>query len=251
MRQLITIPMSHYCEKARWGLDWAGLEWTESAHLQVFHYRAVRQYDANGMVPVLVDGEEAVADSTNILLHLDKALPEARKLYPDDLREEIQQLEEGFDEELGIETRRWVYYHWMPLPSRDVLKIAGQGIPGWQRLMAPFMFPMMRRFLAKHLSISDDNVQTGMALVHKHFDAVAKRLIDGRAFICGDQFTAADLSFACMAAPVLLPREYGIRLPTPEEVPASARTDVDYFRAHPAGQYALKLFRENRQPTAA
>lgn len=244
--RLITIPMSHYCEKARWGLDWAGLQWSEEAHLQVFHYRAVKNLDANGMVPVLVTDKEAVADSTAILQHLDKGLPDEHKLYPEHLREEIQDLEEAFDEELGIETRRWVYYHWMPLPSREVIKIAGQGIPRWQSLMAPFMFPMMRRFLAKHLSISDNNVQTGMSLVHKHFDAVAERLSDGRAFICGEQFTAADLSFACMAAPVLLPRQYGIRLPTPDEVPASARADVDYFRAHKAGQFALRLFAESR-----
>jgi glutathione S-transferase len=65
--RLITIPMSHYCEKARWGLDHAGLAWREEAHLQVFHYRAVRRYTSSGMVPVLVDGEHAIADSTAIL----------------------------------------------------------------------------------------------------------------------------------------------------------------------------------------
>ena len=35
--RLITIPMSHYCEKARWGLAHAGVEYVEEAHLQVFH----------------------------------------------------------------------------------------------------------------------------------------------------------------------------------------------------------------------
>lgn len=107
--RLITIPMSHYCEKARWGLTHAGVKYHEEAHLQVFHYRAVRRLDAQGMVPVLVTEAGAVADSTAILQFLDERLPEPRKLYPEPLRKQIELLEEWFDEGLGIETRRWVY----------------------------------------------------------------------------------------------------------------------------------------------
>jgi len=40
--RLITIPMSHYCEKARWALSHAGVDFVEEAHLQVFHYAAAR-----------------------------------------------------------------------------------------------------------------------------------------------------------------------------------------------------------------
>ncbi len=246
MMQLITIPMSHYCEKARWGLVHANAKWEEKAHLQVFHYRAVRKLNAGDFVPVLVTPDVVIADSTNILKHLDKSLPEDKKLYPPALRAEIEALEEQFDEELGVETRRWVYFHWMPESSAQVLKIAGQGIPLWQKLMAPFLFPVMRRFLKRHLSINADNVEQGLTTVKNHFDTVAERLSDGRPYLLGEQFTAADLSFACMAAPVVLPAEYGIRLPTPEEAPDSAKADIDYFRSHPAGQYALKLFKENR-----
>ena len=99
--RLITIPMSHYCEKARWGLSHAGVSFVEDAHLQVFHYAAVRRYDSRGMVPVLVTGREAVCDSTEILQFLDRDLPEACKLYPANRRQEIEALEEHFDEHLA------------------------------------------------------------------------------------------------------------------------------------------------------
>lgn len=249
--RLITIPMSHYCEKARWGLILSQLEWQEEAHLQVFHYRAVHQLGVGDFVPALVTPEGAIADSTEILHYLDQYLPDEKKLYPQDKKAEIEALEEKYDEELGVETRRWVYYHWMPQSSRKVLKIAGQGIPAWQKLIAPLLFPVMRKFLKKHLSISAENVAQGTAVVKQHFDEVALRLSDGRPYLCGDQFSAADLTFACMAAPVVLPEEYGIRLPTPDEVPAAAKADVEYFRNHPAGQYALKLFKHNRSALTA
>ena len=39
-RRLITIPISHYCEKGRWALDRAGVQYTEVPHLQGFHVAA-------------------------------------------------------------------------------------------------------------------------------------------------------------------------------------------------------------------
>jgi glutathione S-transferase len=248
--RLITIPMSHYCEKARWGLVHAGLNYVEDAHLQVFHYLAVRPYSAKGMVPVLVTNGEAVADSTAILKFLDRSLPEESRLYPEKLLPEVEALEEGFDEKLGIETRRWVYFHWMWQPTREVLPIAAQLTPRWQRMLAPLLFPLLRLYLKRHLKVSRENVEAGLSIIASSFDEVARRMGDGRRYLCGNQFTAADLSFACMAAPILLPAEYGIRLPSFDEAPEPARADIRRFREHPAGQFALRLFAERRKVPA-
>lgn len=245
--RLLTIPMSHYCEKARWGLAHAGLDYVEEAHLQVFHYRPVRRYSKAGKVPVLLADGQAIADSTAILHYLDRhhVAPE-RRLYPDALRAEVEALEERFDEQLGVETRRWVYYRFMVLPPREVLRTAAQNTPAWERVAAPLMFPMMRRFLNKHLDISAETVAAGSGTIAAIFDEVAHRLADGRPYLLGERFTAADLGFACMAAPVLIPAEYGIRLPTLEEAPAAAQPEIMAWRDHPAGRFALRLFRERR-----
>jgi glutathione S-transferase len=244
--RLITIPMSHYCEKARWGLAHAGVDYVEEAHLQGFHYAAVRPYNAKGMVPVLITGTEVISDSTAILQFLDRRLEEPRKLYPEKHRKEIESLEERFDEHLGVETRRWVYFHWLNLPKRQVLQTAAQGAPAWERALAPFLYPMMLRYLGRRLSISHENVEKGLKVIFSSFDEVAAMISDGRPFLCGEGFTAADLAFASLAAPVLLPPEYGIRLPTLDEAPTQARADILRLREHPAGQFALRLFKNNR-----
>ncbi len=57
--RLLTIPISHYCEKARWALDRLGLAYVEERHLQVFHYLRSFQLSRGPNVPVLIDGDRS------------------------------------------------------------------------------------------------------------------------------------------------------------------------------------------------
>lgn len=236
--------MSHYCEKARWGLRHAGMDYREEAHLQGFNYLATRPRGWGRAVPVLVLGSEFVADSTAILKYLDREVAEERKLYPQDLKALVEADEEDFDEHLGIESRRWVYHHWLQRDIRELVPVAGQRAPGWQKALWPYLFPLFRKALDQMIEPTAEKVQTGLQVIQKTFDRVAGQMADGRRYLHGDRFTAADLSFACMAAPIVIPRGYGIRLPTVDEAPEGARSDIERFSAHPAGQYALRLFAE-------
>ena len=43
LRRLVTIPISHYCEKARWALERAALDYREERHVQGVHQFASRR----------------------------------------------------------------------------------------------------------------------------------------------------------------------------------------------------------------
>jgi glutathione S-transferase len=105
--------MSHYCEKARWGLERLGIPYREERHLQVFHYWQTFRYSHGPHVPVLIDDTQVISDSTSILKHLDRYAAPGLRLYPDDARQrhQVEELEELFDEVLGVESRRWIYFH--------------------------------------------------------------------------------------------------------------------------------------------
>jgi glutathione S-transferase len=63
--------------------------------------------------------------------------------------------------------------------------------------------------------------------------------------LCGDHFTAADLTFAALVSPVLCttPEEgYGAVLPSLEALDAEGRELVEEMRNHPAGQFALRMY---------
>ena len=49
---------------------------------------------------------------------------------------------------------------------------------------------------------------------------------------------------------MVVPPEYGVTLPQPDELPEHIARDVRGFREHPAGAYALELFRTERHVLA-
>src|SRR5262249_53263998 len=65
--RLITIPISHYCDRARWGLELAGVPYREERHVQMLHRLALRRAGAGHTVPVLIADGEMLTDSADIL----------------------------------------------------------------------------------------------------------------------------------------------------------------------------------------
>lgn len=247
--RLITIPMSHYCEKARWGLERLGLPYHEERHLQGFHYPRTYWISRNPAVPVLVDGRKVIADSTAILMHLDRYAPAEMRLYPETAadRHRVETLEDLFDETLGIESRRWFYFHYLPEP-RAALRVAGQGTPRIERTLAPLMFPLMRCYATWLLQVSAGTVNAGLERARRVVKQTDSRLEDARPFLLGDRISAADLALACMMAPFVLPDEYGVRLPSFAQLPPAMRPTIQAFRETLTGRHALKLFRHHRHP---
>jgi glutathione S-transferase len=246
---LITIPISHYCEKARWALDRAGIPYEEQAHLQVLHWFPVRRAGGKKTAPVLVWGDRVFTDSADIVEAASTKAPSGRELFPGDpaAAAEVRTLQRDFDERLGPEGRRWMYN---ALRGRRDIAIAYgcTGVPAWQRRGLPFVYPVAARIIDRYLDVTPATAARSEAEVRATFSEVAERLGDGRPYLCGERFSAADLSFAALAAPVLMPPEYGVPLPQPEELPEAMAATVRELRAHPAGEYALKMFREERRP---
>jgi glutathione S-transferase len=245
---LITIPISHYCEKARWALDRAGIAYQERAHLQLIHRIAVRRAGGRGTAPVLVCGERVLADSADIVDEADARAPADRRLFPDDpaTAGKARELEREFDDRLGPHGRLWMYYGLRG--RRDIaIKYACTGVPAWERRALALAYPLVARGIDRILGVTPSAAAQSELEVRAVFDAVAERLDDGRSYLCGKRFSAADLTFAALAAAVLMPPEYGVPLQQVEELPAAMATVVRDLRAHPAGVHALAMYRDERR----
>lgn len=244
---LVTITFSHFCEKVRWALDLAKIDYRESGHLPIFHVLAVRRHGGWRSVPALVTDEGVINDSTNILGWIDKQTPHVH-LYgrSSDDRREIERFEDLCDEQLGPHTRRWAYFYLLPM--RDLtLRMTEEGAPPLEHAALRVVFPLARKMMRQTMKIDAKGAERSRKKIEEVFAEVEKRLSDGRKYLVGDGLSAADITFASLAAVVLLPEQYGAKLPDLEDLPEEAQVHIRAWREHPAGQFALRLFKEHRR----
>ena len=245
--RLMTIGPSHYCEKARWALDFFGVPYDEEPHPPIVHWGWSLPSGGGRTVPILCTGERVIGDSTDILHYLDEQHGNGCRLYPRDsgLRSEVDEFETLFDTRLGPHTRRIAYFHLLPHRSLMMSAVL-PGVGAGQSVVFKVGFPFFRWFMRQGMNITPTSAERSVDFVRQVFGNVDDRLADGRTFLVGEVFSAADLSFAALAAPVLLPPNYGAALPALEELPAAIVDIVTQFRTTPAGRFGLRLYEELR-----
>jgi len=250
--RLITIGFSHFCEKARWALDRSALAYREEDHVPLFHWRGslfIKGARGGRTVPVLVTPSAVLSESTQIVRFVDEHLPDDRKTIPDDPAQhaEVMAWIDDFDRGLGPAVRRYVYFH--VLPEREVLAdlLSSTG-PAWERKLARKLLPMFRLAIGRGLKITPASAERSRQRVESTLAAVSERLADGRRFLVGDRFTAADLTFAALASPLLQPPQIGFPIPArATELPGLAEATAA-ARATRAGEHVLRMYAEQRPP---
>src|SRR5437879_10744003 len=195
MITLYQFQFSHFCEKACWALDYKGLPYIRKNLLPGRHIKVARKLAPKSCLPILVDNETVVQDSTSIITFLDEKFPD-RPLTPQDPREakEALEWEEYLDEEIGIPLRLWFYYH--TLPDRDrALRFLLEGAPWYGRPLFALIFPKVRTAMTGLLNLHAESAKRSEERVLTALEKLDGAL-QGRRFLVGDRFSRADLT-AC------------------------------------------------------
>lgn len=244
---LITIPFSHYCEKARWALDWCGVAYRERAYLPGAHRRATARAGGRTVPVVVREDGPPLTDSTDILRWADAQAPAPRRLFPDDpgARAEAERLEDDFDERLGPATRQWAYAH--GLRNRPMLrKMVAPSFPRRRdRLALGLLMPVVGPLIARQYDATLENAGHAEETILAVFADVSARLKQDR-YLGGARFGAADLTFAALGGPMVMPKEHPT-LASDVELTPSMRAFVDRLRATHAGAHAARMYRDHRR----
>jgi glutathione S-transferase len=267
--RLITIPVSHYCEKTRWALKRLQIPFIEERHMPPFHRFATRSLQDSSVtspslapglsflnrlvlqtvggqsVPVLVTPTAIFRSSDEILHYVDSIAPEHLKLYPSDAqqRQAIDELVDLFDTVLAPAVRLWTYSYIMSQPGL-VKPLWCEGVPWIEQLLFPIVFPWMRTNVTQLYGIDDTSIDRSYQTISEVFDRVNGLLSDGRTYLVGDRFSAADLAFVTLAAALVSPPNYGVKLPEFSQLPTQMTKDMQAFQASLAGKFVLRLYQE-------
>ncbi|XP_024357218.1 uncharacterized protein [Physcomitrium patens] len=213
-----------------------------------------RGLGAGTSCPKLVMGRSServvLQESPDILRFADKNIRnEEDRLYPDD--PDMQRLVQAwgtewrFDKQLGPHVRRWSYcYLLFEQCSYDLLT---QGAPMLERVFGWILMPVLRRIVYGALYCNKPGAkERSLQVVEAIFKEVDELLADGRPYICGRRFTAADMTFAALGGPMVSPPQYGAWLPGIEDCPTDMALTMESLRMSPAGRHILKIYDTKR-----
>jgi glutathione S-transferase len=249
MPTLVTIPFSHFCEKARWALDHARVGYEEEGHTPLLHRRAVaRVKGQGGSVPVLaLDGEGVLDDSSLIVRWADARASSDRKLLPSGGREldDALALERHLDVEFAPHVRRFAYFHILPDRAR-ALELMRLSTPTAEYRLVRLGYPLLRALMERAMRIDAKHAQRSRDKVRDIFEQISRRLDDGRPYLMGDRFGALDIAFAAFASPLLAPPQHPIRRLTQADFPPALRAEGAALGETAAGRFAMRMYRDHR-----
>ena len=254
----MTLAFSHYNEKARWALDYCGVPYDDRRLMPGFSQVGVMlatrgrggtpdKVSSRWSTPVLItrDGD-TLCDSTAIALWASSSLAGGGDgpLFP---QPAVRDLVVELGRELGPYTRLIGYWHLLR-DDQMMAKLARDNVSRRQALAFRAFSPVGKILLRRGLRIDDKRYGRALERARTQL-ALAEQRLAGRRYLVGDRFTAADLTFASLMAPLLLIQRdegYSAGLPGLDDLSEDARALVTEIRASPAGRFALEMFRRHR-----
>lgn len=262
MLRLISIPFSHYNERARWALDRFEVPYEESPFLPGLHYvgvwwhtlfrtklgKSADRASSSYSTPVLLlEARKCLCDSGRIVRYVSDTYGDDNStLYPVGVG--VEDWEQLFHDKLGPDSRRLAYFHVMQ--NQEVMfHVAEQNVSPRQARIFRKAFDRIRPKMFAALKINAEACARSMDTIRKTLAAVDEVLSDGRRFLAGERFSAADLALASLASPVMgVGRKDGFSAVLPDASAFSPEfaSFVEECRETRAGQHILRMYREER-----
>ena len=223
-RLLYQFPISHYCEKVRWAMDYKGLDYKLKNLLPGLHLRTTKKIAPKSYVPILIDGNEQVQNSHVILNYLDEKYPDKLLSSQDpELFKKALEWEKYCDVEIGVHVRRFCYHYLLSEPKK-VIPFFTQGGPWWSPLFFKLFFFKLEPIMRKVMSIDEAGANKSEIKIQQAIDTLHAEY-EQREFLVGDKFGRADLTACALLAPLIMPQGYG--LDWPETMPTKLQEFVD------------------------
>ena len=237
---LFQFPISHFCEKVRWALNYKKIEHRISNVLPGLHVKKMLKLTGQSSVPVIKHNNESIHNSAKIMDYLEQHYSDM-PLTPTDEEEARQARDwESFaDKNFGPQVRVFMYHYLLEEP-KIVIPFFTKGGPFYGRFLIKAIFPKLKIKMRKLMKINTESAALAKTHILTSLEKVNERL-QGREYLVGDTFSRADLTVAALLAPLFMPPGYGLNAP---ELPSELQEQLDEFEPHL--QWAKSMYTKHR-----
>jgi glutathione S-transferase len=244
--ELFQFKVSHFNEKARWALDYKGIEHVRHSLLPGPQKPKMQKLSGQQQTPVLRWGSDVVAGSAAIIDFLERRVPDP-PLYPGDVTSLRRALaaQARFDDEVGPAIRLAMFHELLAAPSYFVSMFT-VGQPRLARVGYRAVFPLIRVLMRREMRITAENAAKALEATRRGLDFVAEESRT-TGYLVDDAFSVADLTAASLLAPAVeiepSPFDY------PKPISPSLRAWWDRWRDHPGTSWVRLMYERHRGAT--
>jgi glutathione S-transferase len=177
--QLVGFAASHFCEKARWALDWHGISYEEVGWPPGLHQILAKSHGLKeAKVPILFDGEDVVQGSGAIIDWADrKDRSPDRTLTPKNECTEASEIENRVGEVIGVHVRRLAFAELLPAHAYVIKSGLFHSATGWRRVAGSMMWPVTRRLMPRIFDIVPGAAEQSRSKLEKEFYWLEEKVV--------------------------------------------------------------------------
>jgi glutathione S-transferase len=204
---LYIFTISHYCEKARWALDYLGIDvdvqiLAPGTHIEIANKLGLKR----GSVPFLRVGEIVIQGSDAIIHWAEQENKSNAKLGS--LNPEVIAVEKRLDDKLGVHIRRWFYSEAILEAPALVKPIFMHGISAWEKLKLTLKWPIICRLMTQGMDLGHQQGLESLEIIKQEIEWLESLIGDRNSYLVGNTFSRSDITAASLLAPLVTPSEY-------------------------------------------
>lgn len=243
--ELHSFRISHFCEKIRWCLDAAGIEYRELRWTPVLSAWTTLCRGRRGTtLPILRTPQGWVQDSTRILHWLVKHVPAAAIIPPQGaLRDEAFALEATFDR-MG-DAVLVLFYATVLGDSAAMLRLwTPDSSPRQVRTLARLL-PLVRPFMRVWYRMNPAGIEAVTHIIEETLDLLDERVMRSHSgYLVGEQLSFADITACALLGPIFGPAQHPMW--SDSTVRAMFEPISRPWRDRPAAAWVLECYAKDR-----
>ena len=254
---LYVFAISHYCEKARWALDFLNIDY-HLQHLSPISYmKFVRSLGvADTTLPVLTVGSLTLQGSSQIIDWAEThCQSDSRSTQASQTRTLVadsdagitrsREIEQRLDDLAGVHIRRYYYSDALLTQPQQVRPIFSRHLRWHEQLMLRLAWNKICQHMIRGLDLGVEQGRESRQIIDTELDWLDQLLAGKRRFLVGERFSRADIVAASLLAPLVLPAQH----PTYHnmQLPPRLAADAADWQERPSMRWIRDIYHDYRK----
>lgn len=236
---LLTLPPSHYCERARWALDYCGFDYLEERLAPGLHIPRVKRLGAPATcLPLILYADGSICQGS------DRILDWTGMIGGD------SEIERRFEQQTAPLIRHCLYAGLLSDPKSGIRDVLLRVSSRRQSAIGRLTWLLMRRLMVSGVNARLEVLPDLITRVDRELDWFDQVLHERGDYLSGFEFSRADLTAASLLAPIAELQTEPIRgISEGLSWPASLTPALEEWSNRPSVKWAQRTYTNYRVPS--